>query len=248
MDWTYGLFAWHDVCAYAGAAVCPCTAMHSVYSGLSAQRHTNTASDGCFACLLSCLLVAPATVCVDQFATRGLDTLADARAPAHAEEETEGNWFDYLLRAGHFGPARGAPEHWAHDGEGWDLPPDASEDWWPACWCGHYAWELAAATCACRAVGGDAPRMPLCFGCLVGALYPFGVCPLTLMLRRVVITRLQLRDEGYATTCAVAACCAPCALVQMEREVALTLPTMTAPPRMPPMMLAATRHPPSSAY
>ena len=52
--------------------------------------------------------------------------------------------------------------------------------------------------------------------CLV---YPFFVCPSTYLLRRAAMFRLKINQEGTLRTIQIAACCWPCALVQMEEEL-----------------------------
>jgi hypothetical protein len=199
------------------------------------------------ACLSGCI-APPAAVCLDQWCTRGLDTFADRQRtmplpphdpplppasyypyppppqqPHHGAAATGGGLLDYILYTGHFGetdhrrPPPPPPASWEHDGIGWDLR-DNSEDFWPLSWCTHYTSELLSSAYYCRALGGQAPRLPLCYSLLIALIYPLTICPLTFMLRRLVVDQWGIY-EPYPYTCLLAACCTPCALVQTRHEV-----------------------------
>jgi hypothetical protein len=118
-----------------------------------------------------------------------------------------------------YGHAAHPPTAWSSDQYGWSLN-DASEDWWPCSWC---YWHTGAAMQACcrgsvTACGAsDTPRLPLAFSCLLAAIYPLAVCPVTFFLRRMVVDGEHL-DEHPLWTCGLSLCCAPCALVQTNAE------------------------------
>jgi hypothetical protein len=212
--WRTGLFEPSESLTYVYAAICPCVLVHSLY--VATTHHSHASADTCYTGALSLLVCAPGCLCLDQCTTRALDKIGNAYEDdtTQAHDKHSGP-LDYILRLGHFGD-RYAPR-WAHDGEGWDLSPQASEDWWPASWCGHYLCALGQAACVGRAVGGNAPRMPLCFSCMLGLCYPLMLCPITFLLRRVLVDQARI-DESLPVSCAAAAVCTPCALVQMTRE------------------------------
>jgi hypothetical protein len=95
---------------------------------------------------------------------------------------------------------------------------DSSEDWWPCCWFGYHLREACIATCYHgRCCGGETPRLPLCFSCCVAATYPIIVCPVALILRRIIIDK-NLINEAYTRSIGNTLCCMPCSLVQTLNE------------------------------
>ena len=209
-EWRSGLLQVGSLCSYGYAAVCPCVLVYDLYSAT-----TNRPPSGddlflsCYVSLLSCLVFTPTLLCVDQCTTRTLDTAADASKPEN------GGLLNHIVYLGHFGHTSPA---WTHDGVGWDMHANTSEDWWPMGICSHYLCELSAAACHGKCLGGDAPRIPLWIACCMGMTYPVTLCPITFMLRRIVADQRGL-IESYGATCLISTFCTPCALVQMDREI-----------------------------
>jgi hypothetical protein len=213
-EWRTGLFQWSSLPRYAMTAVCPCSAVYHLNRSHEWSAHHHDPMLSCCLASLSVCTVAPACVCVDQFATRTIDGALLAHRVS-ASTTNEPSFVSSLLTMAGYGE----PEaHWAHDESGYDLQADDSENWWPLRMCGHYAWEwLRTACCECRGYGPHATRLPLWLACCAGAVYPITLCPMAFMLRRVIADRHRIH-EAYHETCFITACCLPCSLVQMEVE------------------------------
>ena len=214
-DWAHGLFQCADACVYLGVLACAPAVLYDIYSkSVESDTHFVPPNDpvlSAASCLASvCLCTACATT-TTQVGFRGLDEAVDLYQRAGGAAE-EGGVFDAVMRWLNTSP------EWMHDGQGYELQPDESEDWWLQRGYAHYTRELLGAICECRACCCGAPRLPLGYVCTLGLLYPCMVCPTTFLLRFLIINKFKLR-ESWPTACAIAACCAPCALVQMNRQV-----------------------------
>jgi hypothetical protein len=228
-SWSNGLLEFSDACVYLGVLACPCTVLYDVYGkavGPEAKVvHHNDPTLTAAACLLSGCLCIPCGVATSQVGFRVLDKAVDMYQGDDDDDSVTSAMVRWL---------RGSPE-WMHDGEGYDVDPHESEDWWPLRWCTHHTKDLLYAVCECRACCCGAPRLPLCYVCAVGLLYPCLVCPATLLLRLYVIETYDIH-EPCCVAAATALCCTPCALVQMNREVSAYASSQSA-------ALAETREP-----
>ena len=226
--WSHGLIECSDACAYLGVLACPCAVWYDVYGKAVARDgphalapHDTVAAAASY--LLSCLLCAACATTATQGGFRVLDSAVDLY---QGGDRRDGSILSAVLHA-----LRGGPE-WMHDGEGYDVDPHESEDWWVLRWFLHHTRELLYALCECRACCCGAPRLPLCYVCTVACCYPCCVCPVTCLLRTYIVRARGLR-EGACETCAVALCCTPCALVQMSREVERAPPPSAPQTRAP---------------
>jgi hypothetical protein len=246
-QWSTGLFMWHDVFQYAFACACPCMIINDVYDKLMDAKRDTPQTTACASMCLSALITAPLCFCADQFSTRTMDYLVDRPMslgqqerewyPPHPNEEASHpppsssfpwnmlpsrNAFSYVLTnnpgIARFGHTHPEPS-WERDSYGWDLPENSSEDWWPCQWFNWHLYQACSAVCCHRSCcGGDAPRLPLCFNCLLGAFYPMLVCPITCVVRQMVAHEFHI-DENCFKTCGISFCCYPCAIVQIKNHL-----------------------------
>ena len=249
-EWRNALFECNDGLAIVFAAFCPCVYLvdvanhmyddgedghsphHRHHPHYYYQHQPSRVRNGLvvvqmnsvYACLLSCLVDLPVLFCADQFIARATGRNApDSNEMEGGEDTTPSASLSMFAPAALFGngnAASSSSDGWARDGKDWDLEEDASEDWWPASWCLHYARRACLGMCwqgRC-AYNSTTARLPLCFSLLACALYPCAVCPTACMLRNVVAARHDIREPCHRTCCIVGGC-APCAIVQLLREV-----------------------------
>jgi hypothetical protein len=208
-EWSTGLLQLSHTHRYVLAAVCPCQYVYELSGG---TRAIDDPMSACFYASLSVCVTAPVVICADQHITRTLD---GALFDHSLSTEGGGSFFSWL---GYGDASHRGQTHWAHDGSGYDLQPDDSENWWPMRMCAFYAWDwLKAACCSCHGVGPHAPRMPLWLACCAGAVYPIAVYPWAFIMRRVIVSEYTLREPIHET-CLITACCLPCSFVQMQTQ------------------------------
>ena len=219
-QWAHGLIEYSDACVYLYATGCSCFVLYHTYSESTRHVHQdalvlqrNDPLTSGLACLLSACLCVDCAVCSSQTTLRTLDKAADLYQSGSGGNDDEGDGlFGTLVRWFQTTP------HWMSDGEGYEADPNTSEDWFPAHYCCHYAGEMSAAMWECRACCCGAPRLPTCLVLSMCVCYPFLVCPLTLLMRLYVV-RTRYLSEPCCVSAATSLLCAPCAIVQMDREV-----------------------------
>lgn len=212
-----------------GAAVCPCLWIYGSAdillseNGSSISRFSRSEST-CYASLLSLMVCAPALFCVDRTATHALNQTMD-RHEMHSEDDEEEGFSEAmyaLLAATGFGTRRAErrnPASWTHDGKGFDLHQNESEDWWAANWCCYYTRHTFCCDfLRCRFANSARQTTPMCFALLCGGIYPLCLCPSTFVLRRVVVDSRNL-SESCCDSMLRALLCTPCSLVQISREI-----------------------------
>lgn len=195
----------------------------------------------CYTTFASCFLDLPCLFCMNQFSNRALDTIANNipnkshdeepglidtllkmghfgpfKSTATWENDGEGWLVSFLcvcICFCVFQSMYNTPpcfDTHAHATCHRDLN-DQSEDWWPVSWCCYYCGTGCSECLTCN-VGGNAPRVPFCFACLVAAVYPICVAPLTCVLRSMAVEQMH-SNEWLVETCAKSVCCMPCTLV-----------------------------------
>ena len=225
--WETALFDFGECCGYGYACCCPCVILHDI---ARQAPPTGGLESSCYGCVESAVIDCPVLFCASQFGTRCCDWVTDRPIVSQyiqdAEDNASSDWMAYLETAGlnRLMHSDRTP-HWINDRKGFDLDPDASEDWWPASWCCFYVRELFQGTVMCHycpieccCCCNSTPRMPLCFSLMLCALYPLFLCPMACIMRSAIAQRKHIHESSFHT-CVVTACCLPCSMAQMENEV-----------------------------
>ena len=187
--WSKPLLSFQDTGDYACTAVCPCVVMGNVGRMLTDMEGH---SDTCTA------------------ATAGISLIVDIPCVFFLKSSRDRIQETYY--------SDGTQKH--EESDEWD-PSQSSYDWWPFDWCKFYTCAALENCCSQVCIGPNVKSgsFPMAFTCMAASIYPLCVCPLSFLLRRFTMDRLNIDSESLITTCTVSACCTPCSLVQMREEL-----------------------------
>ena len=238
--WTYPLINSNEICSYVGFVVCPGMSFYDTARSLIDKHRLSQSRtesfDSCYACVASAIVDVPLVFSCDRAGHRVKDRYFQSNSNNADEEYDEHDlsrnysnknrrsrtFFEKVnallnsTEPGENYENEGENAHFLHDRKGFDIE-NASEDWWPFYWCCFYT-KQATSEILCLKFGDNNTKFtPLCFTCLCGMIYPLATCPVTFILRRMLIEDKRL-SEPCIETCALSLFCAPCAMTQTFRE------------------------------